>query len=219
MFPSKPRFLPFLGHHSRQRTTEGPRNGGMAGGDSSRWPVGTRWLLMGFGFSPPQRGESSSPIAQLRVFITRVFFLQLFIFSSFQEARPAVKSVTVTSSARHQPNVTAPAPAADPAFSGKGSAVGPPIREPYQPVGGEHGSPPRPGGPPTSLFSRNKINPQRKLRSRFLASSVKSACGQKEGPAPSHRQKGRSTTGDLGHGLPQLPLAQLCPANPELSAL
>ena len=38
------------------------------------------------------------------------------------------QSVTVTSSARQQPNVTTPAPAADPAFSGKGSAVGPPAR-------------------------------------------------------------------------------------------
>lgn len=140
--------------------TDGPHSEGMAGGDGSRWPVGTRWLLMGFGFSPPHRGESPSPITQPWEFITRVFFLQLFTFSSFQEARPAGRASPSPPWGIISPNVTAPAPAGDPGFSGKGSAVGPPILEPYQPVGAEHRSPPRPGRPPTSLLSRHKINPQ-----------------------------------------------------------
>lgn len=126
MFPSKPRFLPLLGHCSQQSATEGPRSGGTAGRDGSRWPVGTQWPLMGFGVSPPHGSETLSPIAQLWVFITRVFLLQLFIFQLVSRSPSCRQSITVTSSARQQPNVTAPAPAAHPAFSGKGSTVGPP---------------------------------------------------------------------------------------------
>lgn len=113
--------------------------------------------VMGIGFSPPSHGESPSLIAQLWRLITRAFPLQLFKSSSFPEAPCCRQSVTVTSLARHQPNVAAPAPAVDPEFSGKGSTVGPPMQQPYQPMAGECRSPPQPHGPPISLFSRHKI--------------------------------------------------------------
>lgn len=96
---SSPAWLP-----SQQPTAEGPRSGGTAGGDGSWWLVGTWWLLMGFGFSPPHRGESPSPIAQLWVFITRAFLFQLITLSSFQEARPAGRASP--SSPRHVISLT-----------------------------------------------------------------------------------------------------------------
>lgn len=81
------------------------------------------------------------------------------------------QSIAVTSSARHQPDVT-----------GTGSAGGPPTQEPYQPRGWRAQVTPRAGRPPLSLFSRHKTSPRWKFQSWLLTSSAISA-GQEEGPA------------------------------------
>lgn len=124
------------------------------------------------------------------------------------------RSVAVTSSARHRPDVTAH----DRRFWGQAALEVHPHKGLISPVGGEHRSPPRPGRPPLSLFSRHKIGPRWKFQSRFVASSVIST-GAEGRTSPEPPVKVRSTMGDLNQGLPQLPPATLCPAKPEPPAL
>lgn len=178
--PSKPQLLALLGFPLSNVLPKGPGAGG--------------WLLVALG----------DPVAAAGLWVTAQHPALGIHHHSFPRAAHPVQlvgnpwSVTVTSSAPHQPDVTAH----DPALLGTGSAGGPPTQELYQPRGWRaQVSPPWPGRPPMSLFSRHKISPRWKFHSRFPASGVISTgAGGRASPEPPG--KVRSTMGDLKQGPP-----------------
>lgn len=125
---------------------------------------------------------------------SRVFLLQLFIFQLVSRSPSCQQSITITSSARQQPNVTAPAPAAHPAFSGKGSTVGPP--------GCTHA-----GALSARGWKAQVTSPTQWTTYELVFQAQNQPTVETLKPAD------WSPMGDLGRGFPQLPPAQPCSAN------